>query len=573
MSDGNVLFVFQSQSDIPDEFDERTFIIEPKLNDLSENRYANIYSSLESMNVTSGTSLPIYKMSRTRLFSGAFSEKCVSIVECIYVAREIKRALSENDINKVHIRSVDDAIEPVILDVLTDRNVETLSNNHYSFKIYWRRMCSKAKTIFVSIIVLLDQLVCFLFSVMKNDKPDDTENIFVPAPDRFRTTKPVLEKMESEYKLVLDQSLLTKIMNNDGTTPGKKYNPIVHHRFSSPKSMLRSVKYILFSFVSSEIILNTTEKKVVNKVEETFGFKLDLTIGHMFGYLYYDGLLNQIQKYFVYTEIFVKTNTENVVVSTGYAPNAESIWFAAQNCGVEAYDLPHMITVNPPQTGVFTDHSFVTGTFAQKYIETHYPKQASSVLTTGRPYLEMLNSSIDTEQGIEEPIKIVIATSPVDDRKRIKLLDQSLQGIKEMSIAGKVKIKPHPSENIEIYKKRQEQTAANFEIVEEDLWGKLENADLVITLNSNVGLEAIICGCVSININHWSGTHLPLPYALEGPVPILRSPSATREFFEDITTDQLKSLSKEQQRFINQGYYLSDTADRIASELETTYTT
>ena len=567
----DVLFFFQSESDVPSEFDGRTFIIESELNSLSEERHLDIYSSLMEMEVNSGTTLPIYKLSRYRLFSGAFSEDISPLVRYIHLASQVNECVSNGSIDKAVIKTVDKAYEPVILDVLNNTDIQVPSHREFRLSLLWERMSGKVKSLVSAMIVLLDQLIyCLLYSVFNLNSHISIETVFIPSQSRFNTTEPVLKHMKDSYALALERSLVGRLIGRNSSTVADEYDHIFSHQFSSPKTIFHNLKFILFSFLPSELLDNTTEESINENLNELYGFKLEFTIAQMYGRLYHDGLLWQIQRYFAYLDVFSKAGTNSVVISTGYSAGAEAVWLAAQRSDVTAYDLPHMITVNPPQTGVFTDYSFVTGPFAQRYIETHYPNQATGVLPTGRPYLETLNRAAD--QNINEPIQVLIATSPYSDKKRKQVLFQSINGIEEMPVNCVVKIKPHPSEGVEIYEQLQQEAPINFEIVEDGLQKELESADIVITVNSNVGLEAIVSGAISINMNFWRGLILPLPYALEGPVPILENPTSVQTFFRGLTIKQARSIQQKQQEFLAEGYYLSGSAERVASEAEATRT-
>lgn len=561
----SVLFIVQSQADIPDDDDSHVFVIDSTLSQFSDEQYSEIEAKLRGLNVDSGTSLPLYNLFSLLISSESFSKRLLSLPECIYLKNQLERRIHQNCIETIHQGDILYSVEPLLQDVANNMGVkfeneaDTLSN---------QRLTNKIISFVWTLPLLLDQL---LGSIIKDATSSRVDTVFVPSVSRFESMGPVLNYMERDYAVVPNQAVISKKVGGFPDSSIKDFDPTVAHQYGSFKSVLIQLRYLFLEYILDELIKNKTETELANAIEQEFGIRLDNTIKQIFMELYRNKSTNSVLSYFVYMEVLRKTEATNIVCGLGYGPVSEAIWLAGQHSNANTYDLPHTITLNPPQTGTFTDYVFTTGTFAEDYIQRHRLSEADGpeILPTGRPYLEKLAESVGTgKTEFSEPIRILIATQPFKDEVRTEFVQESLRISELLSVPSEITIKLHPDESKDLYE-NMDRKNNDFAIEDENLWENLQHADLVLTLNSNVGLEAIIADALTVTINlKQFNSKRTLPYSTEGPVPNLTSEQEVQAFFGSLTVDGMNQLKKKQRQFVEKNYAISGAASRVASEIK-----
>lgn len=564
----NVLHVAESPSDIPHNITGDSFIIESKLGDICEDEYRRLDAKLYDL-VVNTDSLPLFNICRFRIYSGHYSTERKSMSNYIFIIDRLQNEISEKRIDKIKSYNIGGSLEPALHDSARPFDVKVELDQEPSNRK--NRIVPKIITLFWAFPLIADQLIGSLFG--DSDKNNSTiKTVFVPSQARFRSIEPVLKNMDTGFTIVLIGSYIMRAFRGRVNPELKKYDTSLAHTYVSLSNISSQLRYLLLDFIPRELIRNTTEKKLIASVEEEFGLNLEDTIPYIFDEMYRSRIANQILKYYIYRGVLQSTNPERIVSGIGYLPSAEATWLAAQDLDAEALDLPHTITLNPPQIGEFTDGAYLSGEFAKEYINTNYPKRAegTKLKADGRPYLELLAEEVSNEtQKTGDQVKVLIATQPFDEDTRKMFLKGALQGLEKVQFPTETIIKIHPYESKELYISLKESRDNDFDIVEGDIWPELEKSDIVITLNSNVGLEAILADCLSVTINlRRLYDYRPLPYALAGPVPVLKSEGEIDEFFEDLSINKIERVKISQKNFIEDGYEISGVAKSIASDLD-----
>ena len=561
----SVLLIVQSQSDIPDNTPHSVFVIDSALTDISDEEYNAIESKLRALEIDSGTSLPLYHMFFV-LIAGGYNSNLLPLPKYIYLIKKLKYVINNNGIDEIITGDLSSTIDPVLTDL--KYNIEADIINYNKITNGYNKIKNKIISILWTLPILLDQLLAI--ASYKKDR-ESVETIFFPAQNRFRSMKSVCENMTTEYTIVPNQALISYKINGLINPSISDFEMALGHQYASLNSIFTQIRYLAFEYIPDEIVKNNTETELACRVSQEFGVNLDTTISSFFQSLYSNRSANSILNYFVYKEVFKKTGADNVVVGTGYGPISEAVWLAGKDMGMNAYDLPHTITLDPPRTGFFTDYTFITGEFAKEYIRGKQINklEGTKLLSTGRPYLEKLNKSTkDYRTDATEPLNILIATQPYNNEIRRKFLKISLKASDLIPVSTEIVVKPHPNESKSWYESFN-CSSTQFIVKNYDIWDMLQSADIVLTINSNVGLEAIIADCLTIGINLESFQGIqPFPYSKTGPIPLLTSESEVRDFFEELTLERTNRLKKEQYQFVMNGYILSGAAERVASEIE-----
>jgi hypothetical protein len=563
----NVLYVAESPSDIPHNITDDSFVIESELGDICEDEYRRLDAKLYDLGVSTD-SLPIFNICRFWIYSGHYSTERESMSNYIFIIDRLQNEISEKRINKIKSYNIGASLEPALHDAGRPYDVEVELYQEPSNRK--NRIIPKLITLFWAFLLIADQLIGSLLGDSHQNN-STTDTVFVPSQTRFRSIEPVLKNMNTGFSIILKRSCIMRVFKGRVNPELKKYDTSLAHTHVSLSNISSQIRYLLLEFIPHELIRNTTEKKLIASVKEEFGLNLEDTIPYIFDTIYQSRIANQILKYYIYRGVLQSTNPERIVSGIGYSPSAEAIWLAAQDLDAEALDLPHTITLNPPQTGEFTDAAFLSGEFAEEYISTNYPKRAegTKLKPNGRPYIELLIEEVSGEtQRTGDQVKVLIATQPFDEDTREMFLQGAFQGLEQVQIPTETIIKTHPSESKELYTSFKKSSNHDFDIVEEDLWPELKKSDIVITLNSNVGLEAILADCLSVTINlRRFYNHKPLPFALASPVPVLKSGAEIDEFFKSLSADKIESLKISQKKFVEDGYELSGVARSVASDL------
>ncbi|WP_340101739.1 hypothetical protein [Salinibaculum salinum] len=567
--DKESILVIQTQENTPDQPKKNIFVIETVLNEITLEEYYGFESSLRSITTDDENALPIYRLFRFWILNGHFSEKVLPLPYYIYLIGELQSRVEDNNVSKIEVHeSVEDSVRPAIVDVYENIDIDTNPEINVEPKYSnWRnigKIRNKVKSFIGMILVLFDQII---YRILDRKSKAVTNTIFVPSLTRFRSVKPVLDEMTTQFDIVTDQSLLSRFIHNNSKPHTECFSWGYARQYVSMFCILEQAKYI-YDYTHKELIVDKTE----NELKSEIGRKCDLSpnnvVSHIFGEIYRYNQSKSILGYFIYKQVLQKSKAQNIVVGTGYNPRAEAIWLAAQEEGVSAYDLPHTATLEPPQTGIFTDYTFATGKFAREYIDNYNINQTNhtEVLETGRPYLESLNKSVsECENNVTQPLQIIIATQPFSIRERSEFIRKCILGINALELDAKTRIKIHPSESKEFYEKLLDDEK-DIQIVDGDIWKELQTADIILTVNSNVGLESIIAGSLSISIR--LSKKWPLPYANEGPVPILDDDVSIRCFFRQLDIERIREITNMQQSFIEREYIISEASKNIANHIE-----
>jgi len=130
----------------------------------------------------------------------------------------------------------------------------------------------------------------------------------------------------------------------------------------------------------------------------------------------------------------------------------------------------------------------------------------------------------------------------------------------------------HPGESAGFYRDLLDRLGPldvqRIDIAVGDLYEYLLHGDLVVTINSNVGLEAMMLGTTCVVVNRWEPLCPTHPYAEYGDVPILRCREAVDDFFADLTPGQIETLAQDQLAFVMANYRLeSNAGSEIATSL------
>jgi hypothetical protein len=222
-------------------------------------------------------------------------------------------------------------------------------------------------------------------------------------------------------------------------------------------------------------------------------------------------------------------------------------------------------------TPPFGTTSFVSGKAGKEYLEENLSHvDEDHFLAAGRPYLSKLAKNRTAYPKAEFSSSdgstvVTIATQPHPDKIRRTLVTDVLSAVNEIDDASVV-IKTHPSEDPAFYAEFAEQD--NRVCLETDnLFSVLAMSDIVVTIDSNVGLEAQLLGTPCVCVNKWEPLLWNMPYVEAGPVPVFKTSEGLREYFRSLTESKRQRLAETQESYARSGYLTEQEPEKRIREL------
>jgi hypothetical protein len=229
--------------------------------------------------------------------------------------------------------------------------------------------------------------------------------------------------------------------------------------------------------------------------------------------------------------------------------------------GIQAGDCP-----NPPPELIH----FVSGELeASMYRESPQVKEGWDWRITGRPYL----TNVYDEHGqgeretstSEESIRILVATQTFDVRE--EFVSEIIRSARAADKEFEIVIKTHPNEEKSVYSEYAEENE-NVSVVDSDLFMHLNESDLTLTINSNVGVESIIVGTPTVCVNRWRPLLPDASYVRYGSVPVSRGGEDLVEFFEGLDEGRLSEIYESEKEFVHEGFELeTDATQNMLDEM------
>ena len=544
------------------------FCFEEEIAEIQTEEWEDRYGFISTRSIQSAGELSLYQTIHGR-FTYKSTEQEANLVLLTLLAERLNKAVIKTNAKQLIYRGKngfkkDKRYEALVTDIAEHNNIETNIKDPVG---QFNRISKYTFILFSLVPFFLDQIFSIVWKLFQT-RPRSTETVFIPAIGRFDSMRPVIEETSFEYEIVIPPMSLNALRPNTNFSDLRSYNPIWFNTFSSVNVLVKELK-ILYQLGGEIFIHRTTEKNTKRAIEGEIGIRLSATCSFVFLKTFTPSLVRAILYYPLTVGLIRELQPDNIVVGT-LSPLGRSIVAAAHQENIERYHVPHSVMTalayEPPVETV----SFVEGEIAREHVESRpYYNSSSQFVITGRPYLENLYQKIGiNEEQLEtdEPINIVIATQPYDIIETY--LQTVAQAIEAIDLQTNVVIKIHPDEDIKYYKTLSI-IPDHFTLAEENLYEHIESADIVVTVNSNVGLEGIVAGAACICVNFWQPTIPLMPYCVESPVPIFESPEQVQEFFENLTVDTLTNMKLEQFNYVKSSHMLKNNAAKeIVTRIE-----
>lgn len=420
-------------------------------------------------------------------------------------------------------------------------------------------------------LLLLNQVLFVVGRLVHSDsRPDEADTVIFPYPGRESSTRPVIESLAASYVVVV-RSLL---YFGEKEERWDEHDPKSLSSFATLQTV-RSELLFLGRLCKELLVDREMETALSDVLQEETGHDLR----HSVRYAVLAGFRGNISNLVFAVgadTVFSETNCDRVVVG-GNSPQDRALLAVARARNLDTYYVPHSIA--HPEDRMYLHHPdttmFVASDFDKQYLKNAFnDDQLPTLVVAGRPYFQDLDieSPKETTRSSDR-FKVMLATQDGPDRIRTSFLEHVLRGIDGCRIDDhEVVVKIHPDERVEFYEELLE--SLDIDIVKDttindsDLNRHLKTADLVVTINSNVGIESMYVGTPCLCVNLWEPVIPTYPYASAGPAPVCRTQDEVREFFGELTWSQLETMTDRQREFAESYRYDRDTGGTIAAHIE-----
>jgi len=420
------------------------------------------------------------------------------------------------------------------------------------------------------ILFFLDQIFSLIISKIIFRKSGSEIAIF-PYPGRFESTKPVIKNLSIDVSVIPSHLTISWLFYSSD-----EFKNVTHVR---PINTYTSIKTILKQILCL-IRLIYNSKKGEYRIEHSLTADLEKNFEHyMPNSVHYAtdtairSRLRQILTYYIFRDVYVTEDCSAALVG-GDTPRDRFALAAAEENNLQMYYIPHSIIcgyeILPAQQDTV---QFVEGQYAVDYLEASELRKSLPVLEpTGRPYFEKFNSMQVSVSEITGTPSILVATQPFNDGIREEFIINILNSIKNSPQDFIVKIKIHPSEQMSFYEQiLSEQKIEGVPIYSGDIYKHLQQTDLTITINSNVGLESVLAGSGTISYNIWNPRTTIFPYIDISPIPSATTTSQLDTILSDLTPDSIEEMSQNQLDFFKEKLVLSGASTKTIEYIENNY--
>jgi hypothetical protein len=211
-------------------------------------------------------------------------------------------------------------------------------------------------------------------------------------------------------------------------------------------------------------------------------------------------------KLIAYLSLFSGTRGIDTLTSVSGCETQSLLFELGRRFDIDTVDLNHSVLMNePPEIRNRADVVAVKGEPDMERLVAE--EKPSRLVLTGRPYTDKLYTLLNAAEPTTLPAvfdmnrTVVVATEPI----RREHIDRVLSGVFESQRADAVCIKLHPKESKSSYRKLLEEIetdGTDYELVydEYDLFDLIRACDALVTISSNVGLEALFLGIPGIHV-------------------------------------------------------------------------
>jgi hypothetical protein len=325
----------------------------------------------------------------------------------------------------------------------------------------------------------------------------------------------------------------------------------------------------LTSLAYDLLISHTLETDVVEAIEAETGVRLETTVSHLVQqsvwsnfntYLYHGAACRAFDR-----------NEYSTVLITSSGASGNALALPANKHGVNTYVLPH--SIRTPPIGV--NRSFYRGVFTEgKIASCAVTEERTEFIPVGLPKhldIDGRRSSLTTDRKGSKTL--LIGTQGFSDDLQREFIGEVVPAVLTET-SWNIVIKTHPRESPKFYRQALTEIGIDIEdsdrirVTGSDLYEWIARSELLLTINSNVGIESVILGTAAASYNVWSPNLRDPLYAKYGSVPSLRDLSALVDLLEsDMDAERASQQTLLDGPFMIRGNSLDRVTSRIQQRL------
>lgn len=539
---------------------EKIIGIDEALQSFTNEDYDEVYSKLARADVPSYTDIPIYRIIQRGLFFHGPSD--ISLINQVLFYKYLEKIVENTNSNYIRTGDIDQQYSLVAKDL----------SNRYGLE-YIGEGKEKSSSRYISYMAILVSLVPFIADQILSQflRPfiKRTKKDIVFCPGRIENFSPVLDEFrcqDTSFIVTRRKKTISYIFRYLAGEYTEDWVPI--NVYSSIKSILSEICFLLGPLRREFLVEKETEKNLDGFLKEDLDVEMPKTVSYDLSKAFTPNLVLNIVQVFIYTAAFKRLSSRSVVIG-GAGTFGESILLSAEKNSMTKFHIPHSIIAQywpvPKDT-----YQFIENREAKSYLkEKGYIKNTDYLIPTGRPYLQEMFRDFGgkASYSMDKKTILLVATQPFDDHTRRTFIEDVLSAAKGFRGRLEVIIKTHPAEDPSFYEPINDQFKTNISIKNSNLFENIDKSDVVITINSNVGIEAIIFGTPCICYNKWSPRIRDKPYAeMNEGIPVLRSSGEVKDYFSSFNADQLELLKDQQIEIIRDKYICAENSAKHIAE-------
>lgn len=532
------------------------FILEDELTNVPDERRETVLSSVTKISQSTEESFPLTEAILPYLIFSRYA----SLPSHVILYELLIERVNESDYEKIRTYNLNDGQTAVVRDVAHTAGIEIQAANFPSNYFDPKSLLSRRV-----LLHFVDQLFSLIVATALYRNSNRKEFLcFTSSPSRNEAS--VLNKLEGNTAAITTSVTVSRYIKNKPkyTTDDVDIRPL--NTYTSLSLLGKQISLLAWLFSQYRTNEWEMESHLRDGLEDELGVQMNATV-HYTSSIAIENSIRYVLMYYLFERAIQTENTEGIMVLTDN-PKGRFALAASEGKDVDRYYLPHSITcgneILPAQKDTV---QFVEGDYAIDYLENSPLKgQLPQLMASGRPVLEEMvsNSEPKSDRSIDD-FRILVATQPFADRKRVKFVESVLEAIDGVRDEYEVIIKIHPMEDKEFYEEsfNSHELRKKISIEEGDIEPVILESDITVTVNSNVGLESIILGSCTISYNEWIPQLSVFPYIKEGPIPLAQEPVELRQIFKTISDGEYDKLVKSQSEF----FYLNFRHDKCSQNI------
>jgi len=537
--------------------------VESALREVPAAEFERIYRRVSEADVEADTDLPLYGAIRIH-FAFLFAQNDhppMAITHLIVLYRLLDERLRDGDYDRLRPVDLPPNYRAVAVDVAREHDVAVDGAGRFGFR---RAAVGMVAGLWRYLLLVAAQILAVVWRRLHR-RLGETETVVVPHLNRFDSTRPVIDALDGDYEVVLPTPTVSWLRHRNGRHAAlREYDPTPLDYFATPATMAASL-WRGARLGVEVLVTRSFDRRLRSFLREEFDASMPNTVWYLLGNLFavhVPSLANAV----LAERMLEELRPERLVVGS-LGSRQTAILYPAIAAGVDTYHVPHSATTGyellpPPETT-----HFVTGKHVVDHLDaSEQTSTVDNLAPAGRPQLTAV-ADREPEPRTDYPddaVRVVVATQAFPDGIRERFVADVLDGLAACPQPLDVVVKTHPNETAEFYETAVADRPYPVRVATEDLHGYLAGADLVVTINSNVGLEAMALGTPVACVVEHSPLVRARPYATAGPVPVLRSREAVAEFFADLDRAALDELTAAERAFVQRRYLHDDAAAEIA---------